>query len=338
MRANRAFLFLFSAGIAMLGAGCAPQTPSALPSSPPATGGPVTMNQSPGLDGPSNTIAFGQRVGAPEVQPNGSILFGVDIFSAGVDGSNLRQLTTSAGGKASYKWSPDGKNVVFRWDPSGHDWNRSDIAILTVADGSVRTLAHEAWSPAWSPDGAWIAYYRASPDRYGLYLIRPDGSEDHQILAGDAEYPAWSPDGSRLVFMSLGFPAGTSSASYDLYVVDVDGGRLQRLTTSAGEDGWPAWSHDGTRIAYTRKLTEAQSEIHVMNSDGQADQLITDPDDGIEETSPNWSPNDLYIAYDAYSPDESPSLPHGLFVMRPDGTGRLQLRSDGFEPVWKPGP
>jgi Tol biopolymer transport system component len=121
-------------------------------------------------------------------------------------------------------------------------------------------------------------------------------------------------------------------------VVDVDGGNLQRLTNVTGEDGWPAWSHDGTRIAYARMPTEAESEIHVMAADGHDDHLITNPSDGLEEYSPNWSPNDLYVAYDAYSQDESPTVQSGLFVMRPDGSGRLLIRSDGFEPAWQPAP
>jgi Tol biopolymer transport system component len=318
--------------------------PSLAPSMSPllATAEPIQQNQSPGLDGSSNTIAFGARIGSPMEQPNGTILFNNDIFTVGVDGSNLRRLTTSGGGKASYSWSPDGQRIVFRWDPTGIDWNRSDIAIVRVADLTVTTLAHDAWSPAWSPNGDWIAYCAASnaaPDGSGLYLIRPDGSDNHQILAGDAQYPAWSPDDSRLAFMSLGDPPGTSSAAYDLYVVDVGGGNVRRLTNLAGEDGWPAWSHDGTRIAYQRMVPdEAKSEIHVMGADGQHDQLITDPNDDLEEYTPSWSPNDRYIAYYAYPQTDSSTAAGGIFVMLPDGSGRLLIRPDGYEPVWQPAP
>jgi Tol biopolymer transport system component len=305
------------------------------------TAQPIQQNQSPGLDGSSNTIAFGGRVGAPVVQPNGTILFDGDIFTVGIDGSNLRRLTTSGGGKGSFSWSPDGRQIVFRWDPTGTNWNRSDIAILTVSGLTVTTLAHEAWSPAWSPQGDWIAYYSAAAEGYGLYVIRPDGSDNHQVLAGDAEYPAWSPDGRRLAFMSLGFAAGSlpSSADYELYIVGVDGENLQRLTNLTGEDGWPAWSHDGTRIAYTHMPTEEESEIHLMTADGKRDQLITDPNDGLEEYSPNWSPNDLFIAYHGYPTDEAASTAvRGLFVVRSDGSGRLLIRPDGFEPAWQPAP
>lgn len=336
--------------LSILLVGCAQPAPSvktapfleASPSLPLRTAQPIQQNQSPGLDGSANTIAFGAQTGSPVTQPDGTILVDGDIFTVGVDGSNLRRLTSSGGGKASSSWSPDGRQIVFRWDPIGtsiETWNNSDIAIVTLADLKVTTLAHEAWSPAWSPLGDWIAYYSAADQGSGLHLTRPDGSEDHQILAGDAEYPAWSPDGRRLAFMSLGFPAGQSSADYEIYVVDVDGGNLQQLTHRIGEDGWPAWSHDGTRIAYTSSMDYlTESEIHVMRADGQADQLITDPTDGLQKYAPSWSPHDLYLAYHAYPPTESSSIQGGLFVMHPDGSGRLMIRPDGFEPVWQPAP
>jgi Tol biopolymer transport system component len=333
--------------VAMLVTGCTQLRPtvetarSLAPAASPAltSAESVPQNHSPGLDGSSNTIAFGGRIGSPVVQPNGTLLFDGDIFTVGVDGTNLRRVTTSGGGKGSFSWSPDGLRIVFRWDPTGRDWNRSDIAIVTLGDLKVTTLAHDAWSPAWSPNGDWIAYFAASnaaSDGSGLYLIRPDGSDNHQILAGDAQYPAWSPDGRRLAFMSLGDPAGMSSAAYDLYVVDVGGGNVRRLTNLIGEDGWPAWSHDGSRIAYTRFPTEAESEIHIMSADGQDDRLITDKNGDLEEYNPSWSPNDLYIAYHAYTYDESPTVQSGIFAILPDGSGRLLIRPDGFEPAWQP--
>jgi Tol biopolymer transport system component len=292
------------------------------------------VNHSPGLDGTSNTIAFGRWVGEGQTINNGAmVVFDSEIFTVGVDGTSERQVTSAGGSNGWPSWSPDGRQIVFRSTPSGTDGNASDMAVVTVADQKVRVIAHEAWSPAWSPKGDWIAYYAASK-QFGLNLIRPDGSDDHQILSGDAEYPTWSPDGRRLAFMSLGFPAGRTSAAYEIYVVDVDGQNLQRLTNVTGEDGYPAWSHDGTRIVYQRNPTEPESEIHVMSADGQDDQLISDVTDNLEESAPSWSPTDLYIAYQAYPQTELTS--GGIFVMRPDGSGRLMIRPDGFEPEWQP--
>lgn len=294
---------------------------------------PIKQNESRGLDGSSNTLAF--SLGTTRLQCEGdgeNIRFDSDIYTIDVDGSNQRRVTSGPGSKGWSSWSPDGQRIAFRLTPNGCEFNRSDLAIVTISDLKVDVIAHEAWSPAWSPDGDWIAYYAAST-QFGLNLVRPDGTDDHQILAGDAEYPAWSPDGKSLAFMSLGFPPGSSSANYDVYMIDVDGKNLKRLTTTVGEDGWPAWSHDGSRLAYVHMPTEVRSEIHVMGTDGTGDVLVTDPKDDLEEQAPSWSSTDIYLVYQAYGQRDQTG---GVFVIHPDGTGRLQLLSDGSEPKWRP--
>ena len=142
----------------------------------------------------------------------GNIRFDSDIYLVGLDGNDQRRLTSGPGSKGWSTWSPDGRRVGYRLTPDGCEFNRSDLAIVTVDDLTVDVIVHEAWSPAWSPDGDWIAYYAASQG-FGLNLVRPDGTDDRQILPGDAEYPTWSPDSKRIAFMSLGLPgAGSSSA------------------------------------------------------------------------------------------------------------------------------
>jgi TolB protein len=297
---------------------------------------PVPQNASPGLDGSSNTIAFSGRIDSPS---DG------DIYTVRVDGSSLRRLTSSPANEYSPSWSPDGQRIVFRSAPSSEpsEQGPSDIAVVTLADLKVTYLTQNAqlgnWSPAWSPTGEWIAYFSGGPEGSGLYLVRPDGSGAHRILAGDAEYPAWSPDGRRLAFMSLGFPPGQSSNDYDIYSVDVDGGDMRRLTNLPGEDGWPDWSHDGTRIAYTRRTDEAAADqIHVMGAAGQEDHAITDIADELSYGYPNWSPTDVYLAFSAYPQREDSTAVGGIFVVRPDGSGRLMVLPDGVGPVWQPAP
>jgi len=78
----------------------------------------------------------------------------------------------------------------------------NECRVLLKYDGdlfSVRRII----SPAFSPDGQWIAY--TSND--GIYLIRPDGSENHRIVKSDVVNPgfwppvaSWSPDGQWIVY------------------------------------------------------------------------------------------------------------------------------------------
>jgi dipeptidyl aminopeptidase/acylaminoacyl peptidase len=56
--------------------------------------------------------------------------------------------------------------------------------------------------------------------------------------------PAPSPDGKRVAFMSR------RTGNWDIYIADVDGSNLQRLTDDPADDGLPTWSPDGEAIAF----------------------------------------------------------------------------------------
>ncbi len=55
-----------------------------------------------------------------------------------------------------------------------------------------------------------------------------------------ARFPAPSPDGKEVSFSYYG----------DIWVVDADGGKAERLTVSEGYESRSFWSPDGRRIAF----------------------------------------------------------------------------------------
>ena len=118
-------------------------------------------------------------------------------------------------------------------------------------------------------DGKLIAFYASE-----LYLMRPDGHGVRQLTEVEGEYPSWAPDGSRLAFMSAQPGARGRNPDYDVFVVNVDGSGLKKLTDWGGEDGWPSWSPDGRWIAFStshRETDEAPGRsIYLMRPDGSA--------------------------------------------------------------------
>lgn len=176
-------------------------------------------------------------------------------------------------------------------------------ARLTVQLTHTRA-ANERY-PAWSPDGAFIAYHANPGGHYDLYIMRADGRERrHLQLEDDLRWydqamVAWSPDGA-----TLAFHAGMTGVDFALYLIAADGGEAVELMRGAGDHVHVDWSPDGERVAFTvypsAPVSDLQDEAGTLYVaevaallDGAADAL-TEIGRGV---FPVWSPDGGAIAY-----------------------------------------
>jgi dipeptidyl aminopeptidase/acylaminoacyl peptidase len=134
---------------------------------------------------------------------------------------SLKQITSGDYDDTEPTWSPDDKQLAFSSNRSKPDPDATyDIEIWTVdADNSdlgsklvqVTTAPGEHHSPAWSPDGKWLAY-SVQPDpklmEYGTkhIAISPAAGGESRLLtrAFDrmATSPRFSPDGKSIFFIA----------------------------------------------------------------------------------------------------------------------------------------
>ena len=156
-------------------------------------------------------------------------------------------------------------------------------------------------------------------------MIDADGSNPQRLTNNltEDEYPSWSPDGQRIVFSARreGHVENKFGITYEIYVMDADGGNEQRLTENRNNDWSPAWSPDGQRIAFEadRKGDLVKFDIYVMDTDGGNLQNLTNH--RAWDGSPSWSPDGQRIAF--WSNREADIENAEIYVMDADG-GNLQ--------------
>jgi Tol biopolymer transport system component len=106
------------------------------------------------------------------------------------------------------------------------------------------------------------------------------------------EQPRWSPDGTRIAFKS------NRSGSYNLYVMDADGGRVTRVTDHGRNDQEPSWLPDGQSLVYASERDRGPGRFdlyRVWLADGAIERL-TVFFEGYA-IMPNVSPDGNWVAF-----------------------------------------
>lgn len=222
-----------------------------------------------------------------------------EIFVVGIDGTGLRQLTTTPGRDAHPSWSPDGTRIAFQ-SPRNEGQTR---LFLMDADGSgqqqITPNTGFCGVPVWSPDGTTLAFQcsdtttRLNTPEHPWRVYTMKLSEGRMTLRthgpGHDQVPNWSPDGSRLVFYS------DRSGVNQLYLVELQSGRVARITKGPGVARAASFSPDGTRIVFIGSEGTQLGDLFEIELASGARRRVTTL--GIEHGLPLFSPDGSRILF-----------------------------------------
>lgn len=203
------------------------------------------------------------------------------IYIARADGSNPVRIREYA---ADPVWSPDGRWLaVANMSPRG-------IGILDVEKAlsgdrsaykqvtSVSSLVPEEWA-TWSPDGKRLAFTSQRTGDSDVWVVDVNGRNLRNLTRNPNaldDSPSWSPGGNWIAFGSSRDSASQAENAItgDIYVMDLNGRIVKRLTRAPRGSYGPEWSPDGELIAFNSQR-DGNSEVYVMRADGTNQRRLT---------------------------------------------------------------
>jgi Tol biopolymer transport system component len=148
-----------------------------------------------------------------------------------------------------------------------------EVTARNAVERKDRDFALEGGKLLYTRDGERIAFIRGSGDGHvQIWMANRDGSDQRVLVDMKSAFdPEWDPDGRYLLFTSL------DHGKWDVFMIDVEGGHIRRITANGADDQYPSFSHDGRWIYFSSNRSGAY-EVYKLSVDAQSD------DDAIKVT------------------------------------------------------
>jgi len=253
--------------------------------------------------------------------------------------------------------SPDGRQVAYVVRETDWDANAfvTQIWLADVASGRSRQVTRASKSsdsPAWSPDGRWLAFASDRAEKRQVYRIDPTGGEA-EPLTNDKEGVqrfAWAPDGKSIAYVARD-PKSEALEERDmkfgefavedqdhrmahLHLLDVATRQERRLTSGAFVVGSFDWSPDGTRIAFDHRINSDPSnggtaDISIVSvADGEVRPLVRQAG---PDSNPRWSPDATRIAFESAMAEPFYYFKNGRIAVIAAAGGPIEDLTGGFD-------
>ena len=176
--------------------------------------------------------------------------------------------------------------------------------------------------------GGKIAYSRLADGYWQVWVYDLDKNTHSQLTYSpcDKREPTFSPDGKRIAYR-------TNNA--EVYILDLETGRQQRILKDLGLVSDLDWSPDGSRIIFTRFRSDIKddSDIFIADEDGKDLKALTN--DPEIQCQPVFSPDGRRIVY----VDGRREKGYNIAIMDIDGSSfklLTDIRDYNLQPAWSP--
>ncbi len=312
-------------------------------------GAPRQVHSGAGLQTALKTNASPRKPGAEPVVFGTFRPGNLDVFYFAHHGEQPRRITDDPGLDYDPVLSPDGRWLIYTSEVTG-------IPHLYALDlqngGSPKLLIdgnHMHDQVSFSADGKSFAFVSAINGTADIFII-PFKPGITQSMAhaknlthhpGGEFRPAISPDGKKIVFTTdwdvpiTGLPAQRSREG-EIYLMDIDGGNVLRLTQSQGWDGSAMWSRDGKTI-YFYSERDGGSRIWAVDANGANPRPVSPK--GMNALSPALM-SDGRIAFSIQTGEVGDGKPPQVWriaSVMPDGSDfRFETDTNSTTNYWSP--
>ena len=234
------------------------------------------------------------------------------IYVMNIDGSGMKRISNGAGRTTCSYFLKDG-SVIYATtaynDPQcppppdfskGYVWPlyptydivRADTSKGTILSTIINGSNYDAEATV-SPDGKSIVYTSIIDDDIELFTCSIDGSNARRItsMPGYDGGAFFTPDGKRIVFRASR-PSGNDLEKHtalvkenlvrpsklDIYVMNVDGTGIVRVTNNGAANFAPFMHPDGKRIIFCSNMDDPKGrnfDLYLINVDGTGLERIT---------------------------------------------------------------